>query len=54
VGLIASAAWTIGKVAVSDVIGIVIALVTCVLIAKWRLHPIFLVAGAAVAGILFY
>jgi len=54
VGLIASAAWTIGKVAVSDVIGIVIALVTCVLIAKWRLHPIFLVAGAAVAGILFF
>jgi chromate transport protein ChrA len=54
VGLIAAAAWHIGRVAVVNWTAAVIAIVCCVLIAKWRVHPAFLVIGSAVAGILFF
>ena len=52
-GLIAAAAWQIGRVAVVNWVAVGIAVVCGLLIAKWKVHPVFLVAGSAVAGILF-
>jgi chromate transporter len=54
VGLIAAAAWHIGRVAVVNWAGVAVAATCCILIAKWRVHPAFLVIGSAVAGILFF
>ena len=53
VGLISAAAWQIGRVAVVNGVAVGIALVCGLLIAKWRVHPVWLVAGSAIAGILF-
>ena len=53
-GLVATAAWQIGKVAVVDWKGLAVFLVVAVLIAKWRLHPALIVLGSAVAGIAFF
>ena len=52
-GLIAAAAWQIGRVAVVNWVAVGIAVVCGLLIARWKVHPVFLVAGSAVAGILF-
>ena len=54
VGLIAAAAWQIGQVAMGNGVAISIALVSCLLIAKWKVHPVLLVVGSAIAGILFF
>jgi len=54
VGLIAAAAWQIGRVAVVNAVAVGIAVVCCVLIAKWKIHPVWLVAGSAFAGILLF
>jgi len=54
VGLIAAAAWHIGEVAFVNWPAVGIAVVCCVLIARWSIHPVFLVAGSAIAGILFF
>ena len=54
VGLIAAAAWQIGHVAITNWIAIVITLVCCGLIAKYKPHPAILVIGSALAGILFF
>lgn len=54
VGLIAAAAWQIGYVAVVSWPSVGIAVTCCVLIAKWKVHPGFLVIGSAAAGILFF
>jgi chromate transporter len=54
VGLIAAAAWHIGQVAIVSGPAIAIAVVSCLLIAKWKVHPAFLVIGSAIAGILFF
>ncbi|WP_372793875.1 chromate transporter [Pontiella sp.] len=54
VGLIAAAAWQIGKVAVSDWIAAGITLAALVLIAKWKISPVLLVIGSAIAGILLF
>ena len=53
-GLIAAAAWHIGRVALVNLPAIGIVLICCVLIAKWKLHPLWLVGGSAVAGVLFF
>lgn len=54
VGLIAAAAWHIGKVAIIDWRSAVICGVSVVLIVRFRLHPVLLIAGAAIAGMLFF
>jgi chromate transporter len=54
VGLVAAAAWQIGRVAVVNGAAVGIAAVCVLLIAKWRVHPILLVIGSAIAGILLF
>jgi chromate transporter len=54
VGLVSAAAWQIGKVAVVNWTAAVITVVAVVLIAKWKISPVLLVIGSAVAGILFF
>lgn len=53
-GLIAAAAWQIGRVAIIDWRTAAMTLVCCVLIVRWRLHPISLVLGSALAGMLLF
>ena len=53
VGLIAAAAWQIGRVSLTHWMAPVITVVCCWLIGKWRVHPVLLVGGSAIAGILF-
>jgi chromate transporter len=53
-GMIGAAAWQIGRVALVNWVAIGIALVCCVLIARWKIHPVFLVIGSAIAGMLFF
>lgn len=53
-GLIAAAAWQIGRVALVNWIAVGIAVVCCICILKWRLHPVYLVIGSAIAGMLFF
>ena len=52
-GLIAGAAWSIGRIAMVTPPAVVIGCVCCLVIAKWRIHPVFFVVGSAIAGILF-
>jgi len=54
VGLVAAAAWQIGSVSMVSWAAVGISASCILLIAKWRLHPIFLVIGSAIAGILFF
>ena len=54
VGLISAAAWQIGRVAVVNWVAIAIAVVCGLLIAKWKVHPVWLVAGSAIAGVLLF
>ena len=54
VGLIAAAAWQIGRVSIVNWAAAGITVVSCLLIAKWRVHPVVLVVGSAIAGILFF
>lgn len=54
VGLIAAAAWQIGKVAIVDWKAVVICGVSLVLIVKLKVHPAILVAGSAIAGMLLF
>jgi len=53
-GLIAAAAWQIGRVSIVSWAAVGITVVSCLLIAKWRVHPVVLVFGSAIAGILFF
>ena len=53
-GLIAAAAWQIGSVAIVNAAAVAIVLVCCLLIAKWKVHPVYLVLGSAIAGVLFF
>lgn len=53
-GLVAAAAWHIGLVALVNWISVAIAVLCFLLIAKWKVHPAFLVVGSAIAGILFF
>ena len=54
VGLIAAAAWQIGRVSIVNWMAIVITALSCLLIAKWKVHPVVLIVGSAIAGILFF
>ncbi|MDF7801484.1 chromate transporter [Pontiellaceae bacterium B1224] len=54
VGLVAAAAWQIGRVAVVNVPAAAISIVCIVLIAKWKVSPVFLVIGSAIAGVIFF
>jgi chromate transporter len=54
VGLIAAAAWKVGCVSIVNWSAVGITAVCCLLIAKWKLHPIPLVIGSAIAGILLF
>lgn len=54
VGLIAAAAWQIGQVAICNWAAVGIVAACCLLIARWKIHPVFLVAGSAIAGMLFF
>lgn len=54
VGLILAAAWDIGRVAVVNGAAVGIVVVCCLLIAKWKVHPVFLVVGSAIVGILLF
>lgn len=51
-GLVAAAAWQIGRVAVVNWSAAGIAAVCILLIARWNMNPVFLVMGSAIAGIL--
>jgi chromate transporter len=53
-GLIAAAAWQIGQVAVVNWAAVAITAASILLIAKWRVSPVWLVAGSAIAGIVFF
>ncbi len=53
VGLVAVAAWQIGKVSVVNLPTACIAVASCLLLARWPIHPAWLVAGSAIAGMLF-
>ncbi len=53
VGLVASAAWQIGQVAVTGWTELAITLASLVLMARWKVGPVVLVVASAVAGILF-
>lgn len=53
-GLIAAAAWQIGRVAFVNWVSVSIAVVCCIIIARWKVHPAFLVIGSAIAGMLFF
>ena len=53
-GLIAAAAWQIGCVAIVNWVAVGISVVSMLLIAKWKVSPVILIAGSAVAGILFF
>ena len=50
-GLIAAAAWQIGQVAVVNWMAAGITVASILLIAKWRVSPVLLVVGSAIAGI---
>lgn len=54
VGLIAAAAWQIGRVSIVNGPAVGIAGISCLLIARWKIHPAILVVGSAIAGILFF
>ncbi|MBT8046181.1 MAG: chromate transporter [Pontiella sp.] len=54
VGLVAAAAWQIGRVSVINWVAAGITVISIVLIAKWKVHPAVLVIGSAIAGILFF
>ncbi len=54
VGLIAAAAWEIGRVSLIDWKAMLITAVCTGLIVKWKVGPVYLVAGAALAGILLF
>ncbi|MDZ8119409.1 chromate transporter [Pontiella agarivorans] len=54
VGLIAAAAWQIGRVAVVNWVAAGITVAALVLIAKWKVSPVWLVIGSAIAGILLF
>ena len=53
-GLIAAAAWQIGSVAIVNWVAVGIAGVSVLLIAKWKISPVILVVGSAIAGIIFF
>ena len=54
VGLIAAAAWQIGRVSIVNWAAVGITGISCLLIAKWQVHPVVLVVGSAIAGILLF
>jgi chromate transporter len=54
VGLVAAAAWQIGRVAVVSWPAVAISAVCILLIAKWKVSPVFLVIGSAIVGILLF
>jgi chromate transporter len=54
VGLVAAAAWQIGQVAVTNWQSVAITGISILLIAKWKVSPVVLVIGSAVAGIIFF
>ena len=54
VGLVAAAAWQIGRVAVVNWQAAAISGVCIVLIAKWKISPVLLVIGSAIAGIILF
>ena len=54
VGLVAAAAWQIGKVAVVNWAAVGITATCILLIAKWKVSPVWLVVGSAIAGILLF
>jgi len=54
VGLISAAAWQIGRVSIVNWAAVGITGISCLLIAKWQVHPVVLVVGSAIAGILLF
>lgn len=54
VGLVAAAAWQIGQVAVVNWVAAGISVASILLIAKWKVSPVLLVIGSAVAGMLLF
>lgn len=54
VGLVAAAAWQIGLVAVVSWQAVAVSSICVVLLAKWRVGPVWLVIGSAIAGIIFF
>ncbi|HEY5653493.1 MAG TPA: chromate transporter [Pontiella sp.] len=53
VGLVGAAAWQIGQVAIVNWRATGVSAVCVLLLAKWKVSPVVLVAGSAVVGILF-
>ena len=54
VGLVAAAAWQIGSVAVVEWRGILIAVVCLGILIRWKVGPIWLILGSALAGVLLF
>lgn len=54
VGLVAAAAWQIAAVSVVNWVAVAISVVSILLIARWKVGPVWLVIGSAVAGVLFF
>jgi chromate transporter len=54
VGLVCAAAWQIGRVAVVSWVALGISVVCILLLARWRVSPVVLVVGSAVAGMIFF
>jgi chromate transporter len=53
-GLIAAAAWQIGRISIVNWAAVGITAVSCLLIARWKVHPAVLVIGSAIAGMLLF
>jgi chromate transporter len=54
VGLIAAAAWEIGRVSLVDWKAILITAASIGLLLKWKISPVLLIIGSALAGILLF
>ncbi len=54
VGLVAAASWQIGRVSLVQWSAVGITAVCLLLLAKWKISPVYLVIGSAIAGILFF
>ena len=54
VGLIAAAGWHIARVAVVNWMALAITAVCILLIARWKIRPVPLVIGSAIAGMLLF
>lgn len=51
VGLVAVATWTLGRKSISDVLGLLVAILVCTASALWGVNPALLVVAAGLLGV---